>query len=254
MAHGLEAIDWRAPWLAGWRAVGEVVAGQVAAGDSVAHALNAFNMSGPRVSRTFVPQAELAQGVAYEQFIFDTHRVPTRDGLHDFFNGLAWLHFPRTKQRLNALQSAQIVQTGIRPVRGPARDALTVFDENAALLQAPDALWQALLEKDWMLVFGRLRPLWQSAQLIVFGHALQEKLVRPRKPMTAHVYRVQAPGLAWSDIDIWLADALQPEALAGKPFAHLPVLGVPGWWPDNEDPDFYADGTVFRAPRPNRDS
>ncbi|MEY4344478.1 MAG: hypothetical protein RL032_310, partial [Pseudomonadota bacterium] len=30
----------------------------------------------------------------YEQYIFDTGRVPTRDGLHDFFNGLCWLPSP----------------------------------------------------------------------------------------------------------------------------------------------------------------
>jgi hypothetical protein len=27
------------------------------------------------------------------------------------------------------------------------------------------------------------------------------------------------------------------------------VLGVPGWWPDNENPAFYADTSVFRLPR-----
>jgi hypothetical protein len=251
VAHGLEAIDWRAPWLAGWSTAGKKVAEQVAAGASVAQALNVLNVSSAGVSKTFVPQADLPHGVAYEQFIFDTHRVPTRDGLHDFFNGLAWLHFPRTKLHLNALQAAQILQTGIQPARGPARDALTVFDENAALLQAPDGLWQALVDKDWGLLFGGLRPLWQSAQLIIFGHALQEKLVQPRKPMTAHVYRVQAPGLEWADVDAWLADSLNARTLASKPFAHLPVLGVPGWWPDNEDPVFYADRSVFRAPRPS---
>jgi hypothetical protein len=26
------------------------------------------------------------------------------------------------------------------------------------------------------------------------------------------------------------------------------VLGVPGWWPANDDLDFYEDKTVFRAP------
>ena len=29
----------------------------------------------------------------------------------------------------------------------------------------------------------------------------------------------------------------------------LPVLGVPGWWPDNADPGFYADTSVFRPKR-----
>ncbi len=29
----------------------------------------------------------------------------------------------------------------------------------------------------------------------------------------------------------------------------LPVLGVPGWWPANEDEAFYDDASVFRPPR-----
>jgi hypothetical protein len=134
-------------------------------------------------------------------------------------------------------------------VRGPARDALTVFDENAALLQAPDVLWQALSEKDWHSAFVTLRPLWAEAQLILFGHALLEKLVAPRKAITAHVYRVECQSHRITDVDVWLAGELSAERLAAKPFAHLPVLGVPGWWPENEDPAFYADSTVFRAPR-----
>jgi hypothetical protein len=175
--------------------------------------------------------------------------VPTRDGLHDFFNGLCWLKFPQTKIKLNQLQAAQIAQTGIQPVRGPARDALTVFDENSAVLQAPDALWEALQAKDWHRLFVTLRPLWQEAQLILFGHALVEKLVSPRKSMTAHVYRAQAASNSIADIDAWLAADLSAEKLAGKPFAHLPVLGVPGWWAANEDPGFYADISVFRPAR-----
>jgi hypothetical protein len=244
VAHGLEAIDWAAPWLAPWRGLGEAAA-QVASSASVAAALNAMGQAPKR----FVPQSELPVGVAYEAHIFATGCVPTRDGLHDFFNGLAWQHFPQTKLHLNALQAAQIASTGIQPVRGPARDALTVFDENAALLQAPDALWHALEAKDWHSAFVTLRPLWAESQLILFGHALLEKLVAPRKPITAHVYRVQCQSHAMADIDAWLATELSAERLAEKPFAHLPVLGVPGWWAENEDPVFYADRTVFRAPR-----
>ena len=42
-----------------------------------------------------------------------------------------------------------IARHGIQPQRGPLRDALTLFDENAVLLHAPDALWQALQRRDW---------------------------------------------------------------------------------------------------------
>ncbi len=246
MAHGLEAINWDAPWLQPWRAVGEGLAAQVNAGLSVADALNALQ----RAPVQFVPQAELPAGMAYEQYIFDTGRVPTRDGLHDFFNGLCWLHFPLAKQRLNQLQAEQIAQIGIQPVRGAARDALTVFDENAALLVAPEPLWQSLQAKDWDALFGRLRPLWAQASLLLFGHALLEKLVYPRKPITAHVLTARAAIESIADLDVWLAQTLSAPLLASKPFAHLPVLGVPGWWPDNEMPGFYTDPSVFRAPRP----
>ena len=245
MAHGLEAVDWAAPWLVPWRTVGEGLAAQVNAGATAVHALNAAQ----RAPVQFVPQAELPAGMAYEQYIFDTGRVPTRDGLHDFFNGLCWLQFPLAKRRLNQLQAEQIAQTGIQPVRGPARDALTVFDENAALLVAPEPLWLALQAKDWDAVFGRLRPLWAQASLVLFGHALLEKLVYPRKPITAHVFIARAAIESIADLDAWLAQTLSAPLLASKPFAHLPVLGVPGWWPDNTTPEFYADPSVFRAPR-----
>jgi hypothetical protein len=131
-------------------------------------------------------------------------------------------------------------------VRGPARDALTVFDENAAFLQAPNALWNALASKDWQRLFGPLRPLWQESHLVLFGHALLEKLVTPRKPITAHVYRMQTAANSLADVDKWIAQDLGAEKLASKPFAHLPVLGVPGWWAANQDPDFYRDTAVFR--------
>jgi len=144
---------------------------------------------------------------------------------------------------------AQIAQTGIQPVRGPARDGLTLFDENAAVLQAPDELWDALAAKDWQSLFGTLRPLWQEASLLLFGHALLEKLVQPRKGITAHVYRASVARQTAAELDAWLAQDLSAEKLATKPFAHLPVLGVPNWWQANEDPQFYADNGVFRLPR-----
>ena len=206
----------------------------------------------------FVPQSDLPEGTAYEQHIFSTGCVPTRDNLHDFFNGLVWLRFPLTKRRLNQLQAEQIAQADMdkvgSQVRGPVRDALTLIDENAALLQAPDAIWQALLARDWQRLFGELRPRWAEVRLVLFGHALLEKLVTPYKSITAHVYREPVPPALGDDLaqwDAWLTDRLTAGELADKPFTPLPVLGVPGWWPANEDPAFYQDATVFRLMRPD---
>ena len=177
--------------------------------------------------------------------------MPTRDNLHDFFNGLVWLHFPQTKRRLNQLQAGAMAAHGVGVVRGPLRDALTLFDENGALLAAPEPLWQALAARDWQALFVEHRALWAQSRLLLFGHALLEKLVSPRKPITAHVYRapVAIKDEADFEIDAWLAQALQPQDWACKPFVPLPVLGVPGWWSENEHPDFYADGQVFRPAR-----
>ena len=197
----------------------------------------------------FVPQAQLPPGKAYEQAIHESGACPTREGLHDFFNALCWLHFPRTKTRLNQLQAHQIAERGIGAVRGATRDALTLFDENALLLQAPDALWNGLVAKDWPRLFGDLRALWANARVHPFGHALLEKLTQPRKAITAHVYRVPANLLDSDLLDFWLARHLSAAEFATKPFAHLPVLGIPGWWSANTDPAFYADPAVFRPAR-----
>lgn len=247
----LRAIDWQAPWLAHLRADAPLLQTQLDAGATVAHALHALAQTKPQACPVrFVAQSDLPAGQAYEDFIFKTRCVPTRDNLHDLFNGLCWLHFPATKTRLNELQAGQIQAGGVLPTRGPVRDALTVFDENAAVLRAPAPLWQALQARDWQRLFVDLRPLWQQAELLLFGHALLEKLAQPRKPITAHVYLASGePGDA--ALDHWIAGDLQAERLAGKPFVPLPVLGVPGWWTANECVSFYADAQVFRpAARP----
>ena len=197
----------------------------------------------------FVSQTELPSDIAYEAFIYSHKCVPTRDNLHDFFNGLCWVRFPKTKSRLNFLQAQEITSQGVGATRGPLRDALTLFDENVLLLQSSDALWQALQDRDWIKLFVELRDEWQSAHVVTFGHALLEKLVTPYKSITAHVYRIDSDVDPQDDqaLDDWLASDLQPNFLATKPFLPLPVLGIPGWWPDNEVASFYADTQVFRV-------
>lgn len=210
----------------------------------------------------FVPQCALPDGVAYEAFIGATGNVPTRENLHDFFNALVWLTFPRIKQQLNALQAAQIAQDGVGKARGPARDAATLFDENAALLVVRDAepgrqLVQALRGHDWRTAFIGLRDVFgRDAQVWLFGHALMEKLVAPYKAITAHTRvvwaddsyfaRDDAGRRAWLDAKV--AGELVVEGLSKACFTPLPMLGVPGWWPQ-QDEAFYGDAAVFRPKR-----
>ena len=272
------SIDWQAPWFIPWAALGQPVCAAVVSGQSVAQALNQAAQRLNRADLCFVPQSELPKGQAYEAFIHAQQRIPTRDNLHDFFNGLCWLRFGRSKRRLNQLQAQEIARQGVAQQRGALRDALTVFDENAVLLQAPDGLWQALGARDWQHLFVRQRHLWSQVRIDVFGHALLEKLVQPYVAITGHAWRVvpasapiapmagpnahakpvptpthvhpqsQSPGVACADeqLDAWLCDSLQEDLLRRKAFAPLPVLGVPGWWAANQDPAFYGQTQVFR--------
>jgi Protein of unknown function (DUF3025) len=274
----LADIDWTQPWFAPWRELGEPTAQLALQQRSVAEALNAINHAAKReasagsgdiasaasVSTTragpalgdanavkFVPQSALPEGQAYEDFIFKTAQVPTRDGLHDFFNGLCWQRFPQAKRRLNQLQAAEIDTQGIRATRGPVRDALTLFDENVVLMHAPDEVWAALQARDWLKLFVDLREQWQHVHLVLFGHALLEKLVTPYKSITGHVYRVDSEINPHDEatLDAWLVQDLQPAKLATKPYEPLPVLGVPGWWAANAERVFYEDANVFRPKR-----
>lgn len=233
---GWRDIDWRARWLAPYVDVAAPVLQRLAQGDSVAAALDPM-----RDPVRFVAQAELPDGEAYESFIRRTGGVPTRDNLHDLFNGLVWLRFPSLKQRLNQLHAAQIATEGIAPQRGPLRDALTLFDENGAWWQAPAELVLALQRRDWHALFVTHRAAWSQARLTLVGHALLEKLVQPRKAITGHLW-VSAD-------DVGDAKGITAASCSAKPFLPLPVLGVPDWWPANEKAGFYADADVFRAAR-----
>ena len=231
-------IDWGRPGSTPWRESGERVALAIEAGASFHEALN----EAARGTAAFCAAIRACRPARPTNSSSTTPARCRRATTCTIFStACAGCVFPLTKARLNQLQAAQIAAAGVAPLRGPVRDALTVFDENAALLQAPEALWDALVARDWRRLFVDLRPLWQQAQLVLFGHALLEKLVYPRKPITAHVYRAPAAINSIADFDAWVARDLDAERLARKPFAPLPVLGVPGWWPDNQNFSFYDD-------------
>ncbi len=256
----MEGIDWTRPWYTSVStASGKIVPHHDwrAALNSQSAVLSLTNHRGLPLS--FVDQTMLPEGTAYEAFISATGDVPTRNNLHDFFNALVWLSFPRIKRQLNALQAAQIAITGVGKWRGPARDAATIFDENAALLVVNDseqgrALVETLRNHHWNNAFIAQRSTFgPHAQVWLFGHALMEKLVTPYKAITAHTLVTMASDeffpmdhdarRKW--IDLHVANKLATRGLNTHDLTPLPVLGVPGWWPA-QDGEFYDDATVFR--------
>ena len=277
-AGGFADIDWARPWFGQHEARGRRWQQAALAGyapylaELNADACVAAQRTGRGQPLSFISQDDLPEGTAYEAHIAATGCVPTRHNLHDFFNALAWFAFPRIKATLNARQGAAIDALGVGPTRGGVRDALTLFDENAVLYASSDrALVAALRGFDWHTLFVAGRARWEApgafasgdgrtarCEVRVFGHALLEKLIAPYAACTAHAWVVEVPEayFTWSraqrdaHLDETVSATLAADAaLNGRSFAPLPVLGIPGWWPQNEDPAFYDDATVFRRGR-----
>ena len=220
----------------------------------------------------FVEQACLPEGEAYETFIANTGKIPTRDNHHDLLNGLIWLNFPQAKAVLNELHAKDILQHGIHNARTALRNALTVFDENGGIVVGSDRLLLEQLQAfKWQAALVTHRANWLAQHRTIaffpFGHALLEKLLNPRKNITSHTLLILVDE-GWFELSIasqrkqldtaiaklfrqlampYLAD--NAVKLSSKSFQPLPVMGIPGYSADNVIPAFYQDEAVFRHPR-----
>ena len=219
----------------------------------------------------FVSQKALLAGEAYERFIGTTGNIPTRDNLHDLFNGSIWLTFPKTKALLNYYHMLEIKEQGIGASRGRVRDTITVFDENGAILvTAESSIGKALIDFNWQESLVAPRDKWDNpkqlnkqaqAAVYIFGHALLEKLLYPRKALCAHSIVINVTqdffALSLSErinlLDQKVADYMdallsQPDVTPRK-LSPLPILGVPHYWAENANSSFYDDSHVFRSGR-----
>ena len=276
----MPTIDAAAPW---WRAYAPLLpllraTDARTALDEAARARRLCS-GGDRPLRFVVPGA--AGATPYEAHIHATGEVPTRDNAHDLFNALMWLALPRFKRMLNALQGRALadaarcgtdaandlptaaatdaatgVATAAATGRGATRDAATLLDENGLLLACGDAeVAAALARHDWHAAFVTRRAAWGTCvQALVCGHALLEKLQHPYKAVTAHALVLDCAAPADAQGLCAALDAAAAQRLGAAPprprdLQPLPVLGIPGWWADNEQADFYADRAVFRPAR-----
>lgn len=192
--------------------------------------------------------------VSYEQHIFETGEIPTREeNWHDLFNALVWSRLPELKAAMNAQHHEQLARGG-KGRRGTLRDALTLLDESGAIVSSSDSgLLDALERRDWQAAFVGRREAWATeVSILVCGHAILEKFLHPYKSMTAHaLFLHSARPLPAADLDLALADALLGGELlrSTTDLSPLPLMGIPGWWGDGaQDAAFYADTGVFRPP------
>ena len=181
----------------------------------------------------------------YEIHLFETGRVQTRpDNWHDLFNALAWLAFPKTKARINAMHAAEIPRerqaNGGR--RGRLRDMLTIFDEGGAIALCGGEVAQLVRQARWAELF---RQRHRELRIVVVGHAVLEQALAPHPGITCKVIFADPAG----DLDAQAADWLASKGRTPRDLPPLPVFGYPGWFPGSDRADFYADQRYFRPLR-----
>ncbi|OGA73523.1 MAG: hypothetical protein A3G81_05910 [Betaproteobacteria bacterium RIFCSPLOWO2_12_FULL_65_14] len=181
----------------------------------------------------------------YEIRVYESGCVATRpDNLHDLFNALAWLAFPRTKARVNALHAAAI--PGERGKRGPKRDLLTLFDEGGAMIECGDPeLVEMAREFRWKELFWQNRSrVLARMRFVVIGHAVLEKALAPWPGIACKALPIRPGADPDAQACAWLGRL--PGDATPRALLPLPVFGYPGWMPGNDRPEFYDDTRYFR--------
>lgn len=211
----------------------------------------------------FVAQnvALLADGMHYEQRIAQCGNIATREGnWHDLLNALVWLRHPELKRALNQRQVAEIAAMGPKQ-RSRAQYALTHCDEGGLIVAVRDSellkLWDM---HDWHGLFWRHRQAWRDGSIRVelFGHALLEQALTPTQLLVGKALVFQCDGDG--DIDmlrVW--DECREGVVSGRllrdplELRPLPLAGIPGWHPSNDDEAFHLDTACYQPRRAGRE-
>ena len=229
-------------------------------------------LSGAVIS--FVPQECGKQPfeLQYEPRCYLHGEVPTRsDNWHDLFNALVWLEYPLTKAAINARHYQALMQAAdSSSQRGAVRDVNTLLDESGVIVpyannHSGNELARLLRDFKWMELFWqhreqvRQQSVLQEMDFYIFGHGLFEKALQPYIGMTGQglLLAVEPAFFGWTQVKrLAHLDALLAKHLADpehcrntRDLAPVPLLGIPGWTMDNEDPAYYDNTAYFRAGR-----
>jgi len=210
----------------------------------------------------------------YEPRCYLHGEVPTRsDNWHDLLNALVWLAFPKAKAAINArhyaaLKANKTVDSGSQ--RGAVRDVNTLLDESGVIVPYADneagaELAGLLGDFKWKELFWQNREQvkahskQQGMNFYIFGHGLYEKALQPYIGMTGQglLLPVEPAFFGWPlEQRLHHLDALLASHLAEpgncrntRDLAPVPLLGIPGWADENEEPAYYANASYFRAGR-----
>ena len=199
-------------------------------------------------------EAALETAGGYDALIARSSRIPTRAGsFHDLLGALVWLHFPALKTAIHRVHLA-----ATHAERSPRENAATHLDESGVLVVSTDTgVFGALADLKWRaLLWEQRHELAGSTRFLAFGHGLLDAFRTPHprlmgKALCVRVspehLRLSAPDLRVF-LDRELAQRLAEFLLAPARLLPLPVLGVPGWAPQ-QSAEFYDNQSYFRAAR-----
>ncbi|MDP2143996.1 MAG: DUF3025 domain-containing protein [Gallionella sp.] len=208
----------------------------------------------------------------YEPRCYLKGEVQTRaDNWHDLLNALVWLAFPKAKSAINVRHYEALTvgdaPTGASPgeasrsQRGSVRDMNTLFDESGVVVAYADRELAGLLRDfRWKELFwSRRERVRENMGFFLFGHGLYEKALQPYVGMTGQGLLLQVEP-AFFDWPLGRQMAYLDESLAHyltapehcrrtAELTPVPLLGVPGWTPDNENAAYYDNSAYFRPGR-----
>ena len=201
------------------------------------------------------PPPRTVSAIDYERRVVEHNQLIVRaDNLHDVMNALVWLTFPRAKRAISVAHVALGV-TADGKTRPRRRDVLTLFDEaGAIILSQRDDLKKMHEAHRWRELFVNHRQDFsQDARVILFGHGALEQLgSSPHRGLTVKaLWLPLAHDTPLIEIDAWMAEHVAAGELLAEDEHRLPlpIVGIPGWFPENERANCYDDAAVFRPLR-----
>ncbi len=162
---------------------------------------------------------------------------------------------------MNAAHVAAGAHRGGNQSRTPRQDALTLLDETGVMVAIADRdLADALRGFRWHDLFWKQRKrVLDAMRFMVLGHGLYRQALQPYVGLTGKALIVPVdraclrldPDRLIGELDAQVAAIIADPARlqSTDQLTPLPILGVPGWWPDNTSESFYSNENYFRPGR-----
>jgi len=195
----------------------------------------------------------------YEAWVASTGSVPSRArDWHDFFSMAVWAHLPRVRWALNRLHvSADQSLADPRNGRTAVQNIAAQFDESGLIVASsdPEVLADLAALAFKRVFWERRASLSATTRFIAVGHGSLESLLHPHLALVGKALLLPLgspppadPVALFDGVDELGAEAVSSWDRTLAAPAPVPLLGIPGWSPDQTS-EFYDNARYFRQQR-----